>query len=115
MTINEIKAGYVIKHTKAINYISEQVDQANIGVMQSSTGATKIAMIFSRDIIEISHETLVEVPSVPGGLQPQVQHDALSTSRVQYANLTMTIEAAESLILGLRQTLDGLKAQSPES
>jgi len=102
-------AGHRIEHKKAPNFIREPVESVNIGLMNSSDGGAKISLTFSRDEMDITHEVLVASAANPENLIPLVPTEALSTYRLEFANLTLSIATAKNLAAGLEQTLKGLE------
>ncbi|WP_053138189.1 hypothetical protein [Pseudomonas sp. CMR5c] len=100
-------AGHVILHKPASTFVRDVVEHVNVGSMTSSDGTIKISIFFSRDELEVTHETLVASKDDPEKLVPTIGQDAISAFRLDIANLSMSIKTAKALLRNLDKTLKG--------
>lgn len=110
----DLSAGHVIDHKISPTFTREPVENVNIATMASSSGETKISIFFTRDEMDITHETLVNSKRNPDKLTPVVPEDAIKTFRLQVANLTMSVKTARGLLRGLESSLKGLEESQDE-
>lgn len=100
-----LNAGTKIKHSKSQNFIAEMADQFNVvGTGGDNPGSHRIIMIIGRNNIDITEETLIEV--APGKVQAQALPDSVVLSKTIFANITMTLESAEALVVALQQGIN---------
>ena len=99
--------GSTLTLNKAANFIEESVDGVNIVAVGTSTGEHKITMIFSRNSVDLSHETLVDLGD--GRMEFKTESDAVTLSKLVFANLTMSHAAAQGLVDALQKALDDQK------
>lgn len=109
-----LNAGHIIEHRPSPTFIRETVENVNIGTMTSSSGKSKISVFFTRDELDISHETLVNSKLNPEKLNPVVPEDAVKSIRLQVACLTMSVDTAKSLVRSLERSLKELELSQDE-
>jgi hypothetical protein len=105
--------GAKIPHCKTANFISEMADQFNVAGIGSHDGnSSRVVLIVGRNQLDISEEVFVEI--APGAMQPQTQVDAVSITRLVFANITMTLESAKMLVTTLEQGIAQAETPSQE-
>lgn len=104
--------GSKLQHVKATNFIEESVDGVNIMAVGTSNGEHKITMLFSRNSVEVSHETFVDRGD--GHFEFRTEPDAVKMSKLVFANLTMSHAAAQGLVTALQRALEDQKSMQNE-
>ena len=85
--------GAKVKHIKSPNFISEMADSFNVAGLTTAAGS-RITLVIGRDQLEITQETMIEVPGL--GYRSQTLQEDMVLSRLVLANITIPLDAAKS-------------------
>jgi hypothetical protein len=105
--MSEIKAGGKLVHVRAPGFVNETVDQL-VGLTYSTGNEHRFAMTFGRDQLTIDQETLNEV--APGVFQARPSPEDYTLTRVDFATLTMNLDAAKRFRDALNQMIDAAES-----
>lgn len=106
--LKEITDGDELKHVTSPGFVNEEADQA-VGFVFGSPTEPRISLTFGRDKITVESEVYKEVGK--SLFQPQPHPAGFKTERVDFACLTMQLEAAKRLHALLSQMISDAENQ----
>lgn len=108
----DIREGGKLNHKRAEGFINEPVDQF-VGVAFQSADQIKISVTFGRDEMVIDTETFRELAPGAGAFRSEAGPEDFTLTRLDFANLVMSLRTAERLRNMLTDILNNAEFVNP--